>query len=278
MTALPPRGSVPACLASALPCGALLASVLLAAALLLTGCGTGAPAGTAEAAGASGVPVRQHAATAVHVWVPSSLTDLAPQLAAAYARDTGDTHPIVLNLASSAQLVQQANRGEEPDVLITADTPALDALQRPGDYARGKDVAANALVLAVPADSPISTPAQLGEANVVAMCAPSVPCGRAAHAYLQSAGLALDTVSEEDNVRAVLTKVGSGQVDAGFVYATDAAAAGGAVRAMALPGLEPNSYPLLVSRDAPESARDFAAWLGGDEAARLFEAAGFQRP
>jgi molybdate transport system substrate-binding protein len=249
------------------------AAALGAAVLLLSGCGGGA-AGVTGIAGADAA----EGDSAVVLFAPASLTDLAPQLTEAYARETGDDTEIVVNLGSSAQLVQQANAGQAPDVLITADVPALEALERPVDFSRREDLALNRMVLAVPADSRITAPDQLAGAAAVAACAPSVPCGRAANAYLEGSGTVLSHVSEEDDVRAVLAKVASGQVDAGFVYATDAAAAGSAVRSIPLPGTAPNSYPLLVAADASGSAEAFAGWLLGDTAAALLARAGFAAP
>lgn len=251
-------------------------AAVAAAALVLSGCsmgGAAADGATTEGSGSAdaGTGVVQFAAAA-------SLTDLAPELTAAYAHQTGDTTPIEINLGASSKLVQQANAGQQPDVLVTADTEAPKALQDPGAFEAPVDVAANHLVLAVPAGSPITRPDQLADAGPVAVCAPAVPCGRAAHAYLEQSGLDLATVSEEADVRSVLAKVTAGQVDAGFVYATDAAAAGDTVRAIALPGVAPNVYPLLVAADAPAPARHFAHWLQGDAAAHLFDAAGFTRP
>lgn len=252
-------------------------AALAAVALLLSGCAAGgaAAAGTGQAAGdgtaGGGTGVVQFAAAA-------SLTDVAPELTAAYARETGDTTTIQINLGASSKLVQQANAGERPDVLVTADTEAPKALEDPGAFAQPVDLVANSLVVAVPADSPITAPGQLPDAGAVAMCAPAVPCGRAAHAYLDREGITLHTVSEEADVRSVLTKVTAGQVDAGFVYATDAAAAGDTVRAIELPHLKPNVYPLLVATAAPEAAQEFATWLRGDSAAKLFREAGFSQP
>ncbi|WP_372699986.1 molybdate ABC transporter substrate-binding protein [Arthrobacter sp. JSM 101049] len=251
-------------------------AALAAAALLLCGCATGGAAADGGTTPGSGTADRGTAV--VQFSAASSLTDLAPELTAAYARQTGDRTPIQVNLGASSKLVQQANAGQQPDLLITADTEAPQALQQPGGFEAPVELAANHLVLVVPADSPITRADQLAGAGPVALCAPAVPCGRTAHAYLEQAGLTLDTASEEADVRSVLTKVTAGQVDAGFVYATDAAAAGDAVRVIALPGVAPNVYPLLVATDASAPARDFAHWLQGDAAARLFRAAGFTRP
>lgn len=247
-----------------------LITTLAAAALLLSACG----AQTAGADAAASTPAKQ-AGPAIHFAAAASLTDVAPELTRAYAEETGDTTRIDINLGASSKLVQQANSGQQPDVLITADTQAPEALEDPAAFEPSIALVSNTLVLAVPRDSKITAADQLPEAGAVALCAPAVPCGRAANSYLEQQGFTLPTVSEEDNVRAVLTKVTAGQVEAGFVYATDAAAARDQVRTIDLAGLDPNIYPLLVATDAPKPAQDFAQWLQGDSAWKLLDAAGF---
>lgn len=250
-----------------------LTTTLAAAVLLLTACGTSTADEGASIPGSTAA-----APEAIHFSAAASLTDVAPELATAYARDTGDRTRVEVNLGASSKLVQQANSGQRPDVLITADTQAPQALKDPGAFKPPVDLVSNTLVLVVPAQSKITAAHQLPEAGAVALCAPAVPCGRAANAYLEKQDFTLATVSEEDNVRAVLTKVTAGQVDAGFVYATDAAAAGDQVRAIDLPGLAPNTYPLLVATDAGQPALDFAHWLQGDSAGKLLDEAGFSKP
>lgn len=249
-----------------------LIATLTATALLLSACGTPSSGADAEAS----TPGKPDGAT-IHFAAAASLTDVAPELTRAYAEETGDTTRIDINLGASSKLVQQANSGQQPDVLITADTQAPEALKDPAAFEPSVALVSNTLVLAVPSDSPITTADQLPDAASVALCAPAVPCGRAANNYLEQQDFTLETVSEEDNVRAVLTKVTAGQVDAGFVYATDAAAAGNQVRAVDLAGLEPNIYPLLVAADAPKPAQDFARWLQGDAAGKLLLKAGFSK-
>ncbi|WP_417220779.1 molybdate ABC transporter substrate-binding protein [Arthrobacter sp.] len=252
-------------------------TALAASALLLSGCASAAGTG-ASSSPASGSAGTGGSTGVVQFSAAASLTDVAPELTAAYAQDTGDATTIQINLGASSKLVQQANAGERPDVLVTADTEAPKALEDPGAFATPVNLLSNSLVLAVPADSKITGVNQLPDADAVAICAPAVPCGRAANGYLESEGITLGTVSEEDDVRAVLTKVTAGQVDAGFVYATDAAAAGEQVRAIELPNIKPNVYPLLVANDAPDAAKKFAQWLQGDAATALFSEAGFSRP
>ncbi|WP_165391907.1 molybdate ABC transporter substrate-binding protein [Zhihengliuella halotolerans] len=205
---------------------------------------------------------------------PSSFADVAPKLADAYAAEHEGTRPTI-TLGSSAQLVQQANAGTAPDVLVTADERAPEALTDPGDYEHLGVVAANTLVLVTgdAARAHDDVAAWLPAARV-ALCAPDVPCGRAADAWLRESGLesAVADASLEANVRQVLSKVSSGQADAGFVYATDAAA-DPSLTAIPLEA-EANRYPVLVGES--DAARDFGSWLLGDEAQEILTDAGFE--
>ncbi len=235
-------------------------------------------------------------------FAPSSFADVAGPLAAAYedaARAAGAPVEVTVNLGSSAQLVQQVNSGAAPDVLVTADDQAPGALQRPEAYRRIGTAAENGLVLVVGPDTPLAASAGaeapaappttelldwLAEARV-ALCAPEVPCGRAAQSWTdrQPVEIAADA-TQESNVRAVLAKVASGQADAGFVYTTDAAAAGDAVAALPLDA-PPNRYPVLVRSGEGEDddggsgdhAREaFARWLLDEQAQSILTDAGFE--
>lgn len=210
---------------------------------------------------------------------PASFTDVAPQLIDAYE----SAHPgteITLTLASSARLIQQVNAGHQADVLVTADVAALDALDPGSNLARVGTVAENGLTLVAAPE--VSLPedddavAAWLPGVTVALCAPEVPCGRAAHAWLRSqdATAVVAGASLESNVRQVLTKVAEGQADAGFVYATDAAAAP-QLDAVALAG-PPNEYPVLVAENGRGDA--FGRWLGSVPAQRIIADAGFGLP
>src|SRR5205085_9850293 len=88
---------------------------------------------------------------------------------------------------------------------------------------------------------------------------PGVPAGsytRTALANLDLGDVLANVVSEETDVRNVLGKVALGEADAGFVYATDARAAGRRVRSIALPAkAQPNvRYEATVLKYAPHPA------------------------
>jgi molybdate transport system substrate-binding protein len=94
--------------------------------------------------------------------------------------------------------------------------------------------------------------------------------------------VAANVVSREDNVKAVLTKVQLGEGDAGIVYATDATAAGDAVRTIPIPGAADvvATYAAVVPKDAPNpaAAGAFLAWLGGPQGLAVLARFGFTAP
>ncbi len=109
------------------------------------------------------------------------------------------------------------------------------------------------------------------------LCAAQVPCGSAAGAVLD--GLTLSPVSEEQNVKAVLTKVQTGDADAGLVYWTDVLAAGATVEGVEFPeaATAVNEYPVVVLEDTAV-ARAFVDLVLSAEGQRLLTDLGFTAP
>ncbi|NKJ47519.1 molybdate ABC transporter substrate-binding protein [Burkholderia sp. SG-MS1] len=167
-------------------------------------------------------------------------------------------HPgtkVLLNFGASDVLMQQIVKGAPADVFASADQKAMDkaAAEKAIVPATRRDFAANSLVLIVPSDSRFA-PATLNDltsANVkrIAFGDPaSVPVGRYAQGALQAAGV-WDAVSAKavlaSNVRQSLDYVARGEVDAGFVFSTDAAIMPDKVKlALNVPTQTPITYPI----------------------------------
>lgn len=119
------------------------------------------------------------------------------------------------SFGSSSRLAQQVVEGAPADVLATADEDSMarSGLRRPVAFAT------NRLVIAHRGD--VQAVGDLARVRVV-LAAPSVPAGRYAAEALAAAGVTVQPVSLEPDVKAVAAKVRSGEVDAGIVYATDA--------------------------------------------------------
>ena len=193
---------------------------------------------------------------------------------------------VEFTFAGSADLLTQLTHGAPADVLATADTRTMDQAVQAG-LAAGTPVpfAANTLTIVVAPGNPkqiasFEDLARPGLALVV--CAPQVPCGQATRAVEEATGVALDPVSEESAVSDVLTKVTTGQADAGIVYVTDARAAAGRVTAVAFPAAAAavNTYPIAALRESrnPDQARKFVELVTGAAGRKVLTAAGFTQP
>jgi molybdate transport system substrate-binding protein len=139
---------------------------------------------------------------------------------------------VAFNSGASGQLVQQVGQGAPCDVLATADEDSMDRAVRGGRVVPGTRVsfASNTLVLVVPAkgSSAIAGLADLQDPVVahIAIGTPeSVPAGAYAKEALELAGqweALKPKLVYGENVRQVLDYVAQGEVQAAFVYATDA--------------------------------------------------------
>src|ERR1700761_9331645 len=181
-------------------------------------------------------------------------------------------HPgtkVLLNFGASDVLMQQIVKGAPADVFASADQKAMDKAAAEKVIASRRDFAANSLVLIVPADSHFARAgvSDLTSANVkrVAFGDPaSVPVGRYTQGALQAAGV-WDAVSAKaalaSNVRQSLDYVSRGEVDAGFVFSTDAAVMPDKVKvAMNVPTQTPITYP-IAQVEGSRHAADAQAFM-----------------
>jgi molybdate transport system substrate-binding protein len=225
-------------------------------------------------------------AATVTVFAAASLTDSLKEIAATYERQSGDQ--IVFNFAASGTLARQIEAGAPADLFFSADEARADALEKKGLLVSGsrKSLLGNILVLITPTDHAVlPSPSDLTNAAFQKLAlgdVKSVPCGTYAKSYLEKQGLwaaVQPRVISFDSVRAVLAAVESGNVDAGFVYKTDALISK-RVRvdiAVAAADAPPITYPLALVKDAPqpEAAKKFAAYLETGAAKAVFEKYGF---
>jgi molybdate transport system substrate-binding protein len=227
------------------------------------------------------------------VFAAASLTDVFTEL----GERLEDEHPALdvrFSFAGSSALAAQLDQGAPADVFASADE---EQMARVADAGKAQDpelFASNRLMVAFPLDDPagidryedvagIPDLALLVDRDItLAVCAPEVPCGAAAAEVLDRAGLGDVPDTYEEDVRAVLTKVLLGEVDAGLVYRTDVLTVQAQVRARAFSEAEAarNRYPVAVLTDAPNpaAARAFVDLLLSDEGQQLLERAGFLAP
>lgn len=219
----------------------------------------------------------------VTVFAAASLAEVAQEVAAVVeAAAPGTT--VRLSFAGSTDLVAQVLAGAPADVLMTADEETMGRAVAAGAVGEPVVVAVNHPVLVVPAGNPAGVTgldASLTGAALV-VCAPQVPCGRAAQELAERHGATLAPVSEESAVTDVLGKVTSGQADAGIVYATDARRAGPAVTVVPVPGAQEvvNRYPAatVAGSPAPALAARWVEVLTGPVGRRILDDAGFGLP
>ena len=258
-----------------------VARVLVALALLASGAGCGGP-GDGRA---------RDGEVRLTVSAASSLRDALTEIAGRFEAEHPGTR-VRLNFGASGALRQQIEHGARVDVFVSAAERPMDALAERGliDPASRRTLAGNELVLVVPAGEAATVDGfeDLASPGVerVAIGAPaSVPAGEYALQALRALGIAEAVEGKTvyaQHVRQVLAYVESGNVDAGIVYRTDAAASDRVrVAAAAPPGTHrPVTYPLAVvgSTRHPREARAFAEYLQGADAAAVLERHGFRVP
>ncbi|WP_114561145.1 molybdate ABC transporter substrate-binding protein [Desertihabitans aurantiacus] len=214
----------------------------------------------------------------------ASLTDVLPRIGERFAAEH-DGLEVVYNFAGSSTLAEQIRQGSPSDVFISADVALMDQLADVPAVGEPVVVTSNVLQVAVPPGNPagVTGLADFGrpELRLVA-CAPEVPCGSAAEQVFAATGVTPALDSEETDVRAVLTKVGQDEADAGLVYRTDVIAAGSRVDGVDVPEAAAvlNEYPAapLTGGAHPEAGRQLVEFLTGPEAQQLLAEAGFGPP
>jgi molybdate transport system substrate-binding protein len=172
------------------------------------------------------------------VLAASSLTDVYEELATDFEEEQGGVE-VEFSFGSSTDLAEQAADGAPGDVLSTADETSMQVAEGAGVTGDVVTFATNVLVIVTPADNPAGIEGldDLAGATWV-RCADEVPCGRVALGVLEATGVTAEPASLEEDVRATLDKVISGEAEAGLVYATDAVAAGAEVDTIEIPGSE----------------------------------------
>jgi molybdate transport system substrate-binding protein len=192
---------------------------------------------------------------------------------------------VVFNFGPSSGLATQIRQGAPADVFASASTKTMNQVVTGGDATAPRDFAANTMQIAVPPDNPagVQDVADLAREGVkVALCQVAVPCGATAAKVFDKAHITVTPVTEEIDVKAVLSKVTLGEVDAGVVYATDVRAAGDAVKGIEIPDDVNSSttYPIaaLTGSENKGTAEAFVDYVLSPEGAAELTAAGFRMP
>lgn len=230
-------------------------------------------------------PSRDVPAGTITVSAAASLTDVLPVIARAFEKRFPGT-TVRFNFAGSSALVEQVIAGAPVDVLITASEPTMARAVSAATVARPLLIAKNSMAIALPPDNParITSLQDLQRPGVItAVCAEQVPCGAATRDLFRINGVTVTPATLELDVRAVLGKVMSGEVDAGIVYVTDARAAGARVASVQIPVAQnvTTTYPMARVLGGPNTigGNAFVSYVRYTPSAQgILRAYGFARP
>jgi molybdate transport system substrate-binding protein len=209
-----------------------------------------------------------------------TFTQLGKQFEAAHKGDT-----VKFSFGPSDGLATEITSGAPADVFASASTKTMDTVVTAGDAASPQNFAKNVMEVAVPPNNPanVTSVNDLAKSSVkVALCEPTVPCGVVAAEVFKNAGITVKPVTLGADVKAVLTQVELGNVDAGMVYVTDVMAAGSKVKGVPIPAADNASteYPIAtISSSKHESiAKEFVDYVLSPAGQQVLTAAGFQSP
>ena len=224
------------------------------------------------------------AATAGNLTVlaAASLSEAFKELGTAFE----GKHPgskVIFSFDASSALAAQANNGAPADVFASADQANMKKVTDAGNATGPRVFAHNKLAIIVAKGNPKKVKGLADFAKVsFVLCAPEVPCGKYGTEALSKAGVKAQPKSLETNVKGVVTKVTSGEADAGIGYVTDAKAAAASAEGIDIPDAQNviAEYPMAVLKQSANSNLAYA-WLDfilGPESQAVLAKYGFAAP
>lgn len=193
---------------------------------------------------------------------------------------------IDFDFASSGELATRLTSGAGADIFASTDSAQMDTVAKAGlTETEPVNFASNSLVIVTAPGDPkqIHSFADLAKPGLhVVVCRQPVPCAAATQRIEDTTGVHLNPVSEEPAVSDVLTKVSSGQADAGLVYVTDARNAGNTVNTVKFAESADAVvvYSIVVLKHAPQPAlaQEFIDLVTGPTGQTVLRQAGFAVP
>jgi molybdate transport system substrate-binding protein len=224
----------------------------------------------------------------LNVYAAASLADALGRVGEAFTNRYLNIS-VKFNFAGSSTLITQIQQGAPADIVIAADTSNIDKLVASGLVATNAVVTLvnNKLAILVPRGNPakISSLADLTRSGLkVVLCDTSQPCGKYATTALANAKIVLTPAGREASASAVVSRIASGEADAGIAYVTDGLVSGDKVDPVVIPEAVNvvATYPIAALKSP--STRDvsaigaFIAMARGSVGDAIFSKAGFIVP
>ena len=238
-------------------------------------------------AAGSSTPVVAQSPGSITVFAAASLTEAFNAAGPAFTKKTGIA--VAFNYGGSDTLATQIKQGAPADVFASANLAQMKVVSDAGLVAgTPKTFAKNRLVLIAPKTDAVkvTSPADMAKPGVkVVLAAATVPVGGYARATLTKMGLDVEknVVSNELDVKAVVTKISLGEGDAGVVYSTDVTSTVAPklnefpFPAAVAPDIE---YPIAALKNAPNAkgAQAFVDYILSAEGQSFLKARGFIPP
>jgi molybdate transport system substrate-binding protein len=262
---------------------ALAAALAIGLTTAIAGCGSATSTTTVQSSGAGSSSGTASTASGTGggptVLAAASLAKVFPEIAPNAKYTFG----------GSGALETDIEQGAPADVFAAASPKQPAALLAKGLVEEPVEFATNTLVLIVPKDNPahIKSVSDITRPGVkLVICDASVPCGDYARKAFENLGITgaamKNVVSQTTDVTQTVAEVALGQADAGFVYITDAKAAGGKVSVVRLPAqAKPGAKDYIaVVKSAPHlaAAKAFVALILSSAGQAKLRAAGFGAP
>lgn len=220
----------------------------------------------------------------ITIQAAASLKGALTELADAYKKDhhLADDQ-IAINFAGSGTLRQQIEQGAPASLFISADQKNMNMLQEKGLVTDVKPFVTNELVLVVPKGQPKVDLDQIASVKRIVLGNPeTVPAGNYGKQVLTKLGVwdqVESNVVYAKDVKAVTASITQAAGDAGFIYKTDAIAAGDAVQIAAVTPADshdPVIYPIgIIKKYDNALARDFYTYVMSPEGQKVLEKYGF---
>jgi molybdate transport system substrate-binding protein len=225
------------------------------------------------------VPASVCGATTLNVFAASSLTDVFPKV------DKAERY----SFAGSDQLALQIRQGAPADLFASASPKYTELAYRDGLLQKPIVFATNRLIVIVPRSNPagIKSVYDLRHPGLkVVIGDKTVPIGSYTRQILDTLGITNDVmtnvVSQETDVKGIVSKVALGEADAGFVYRTDARPVASRTRTVPLPNWAqpPINYEIAVVKTSSHAAaaRAYVKKVTSKRGRKLLAAAGFGLP